>query len=763
MPPCLSRLFRGWPSLQPGTMAADGFPARRSPIASSIVRVSVGIACALLGILVELGLDHVVALAPWLIVAFAAGVFAAILGGGLGGVVAAVLGYAGQRVLMPAAIAGAAAMDGAAWQVDIAVAVVALLVGLWIRGLLLHPLPAPDRPAARLGRDRPLTQEPVADPATGAAQAILAAVRDLAPQRTPVQVADALARHVVTATSARGAIVYLRAEDGCFVARGRFGAADPEAPERIADAPAAAAAPLPDRTPGPRSTGVLELPFGRGAVRTGLIRLVGGLHPASDDGRSAGISGAPSSDPRAGPLLEALGLIAADALERTALGAANRSAERKVSIAAGRVTILAKLAAELVRATTVDDAARTLVDLAVDDLAAGFAVVHVPEDGSGRFRLTHGRGYPAGLAAREAVTDAATRGPVTQAANDGVMVEVVGEDGWRAAFPAASNVPAITGVHTIIALPMRSVGGLQGVLVIGWRDRADRVAADDDLLATAADQGAQALERAVLHANDDDARRFQEAFIAVVSHELRTPITTILAGSRLLRRRLDNDARSAELSDDIAFDADRLSRIVDDLLVLSRLERRHLTLGDEPVHLDHLLGRVVASEAARWPGHRFEVRPGLRGHVVRGDETYIEQVLRNLVSNAAKYSPEGSLVEVEIAGGQPDEIVVRVLDRGSGVARAEVDDLFSLFYRSPTTAASAAGAGIGLFVSRRLVAEMGGRMWASPREHGGSEFGFALSPYPVDENDENDEDGWPRDRSRDDDPAEDPATVAVAE
>jgi signal transduction histidine kinase len=65
-----------------------------------------------------------------------------------------------------------------------------------------------------------------------------------------------------------------------------------------------------------------------------------------------------------------------------------------------------------------------------------------------------------------------------------------------------------------------------------------------------------------------------------------------------------------------------------------------------------------------------------------------------------------------------------------------VDDLFSLFYRSPSTAASAAGAGIGLFVSRRLVTEMGGRVWAKPRSGGGSEFGFSLGSYPIDEADD---------------------------
>jgi K+-sensing histidine kinase KdpD len=82
-----------------------------------------------------------------------------------------------------------------------------------------------------------------------------------------------------------------------------------------------------------------------------------------------------------------------------------------------------------------------------------------------------------------------------------------------------------------------------------------------------------------------------------------------------------------------------------------------------------------------------------------------------------------------------DDIAVRVLDEGPGIARGEVEQLFGLFYRSPATAATAAGAGIGLFVSRQLVDEMGGRMWARNRPEGGSEFGFSLARFPADDDD----------------------------
>src|SRR4029079_8040673 len=116
----------------------------------------------------------------------------------------------------------------------------------------------------------------------------------------------------------------------------------------------------------------------------------------------------------------------------------------------------------------------------------------------------------------------------------------------------------------------------------------------------------------------------------------------------------------------------------------------------------------------------------------RGEETYIEQILRNLLANAAKYSPSGSTVEGKVEN-EADGVAVRVLDAGPGIARAEVEQLFSLFYRSPATAASAAGAGCGLFFSRRRGGARGGGMWARPGRKGGSEFGFSLTSYPYDE------------------------------
>ena len=148
-------------------------------------------------------------------------------------------------------------------------------------------------------------------------------------------------------------------------------------------------------------------------------------------------------------------------------------------------------------------------------------------------------------------------------------------------------------------------------------------------------------------------------------------------------------------------------------------------VGTEPVLIQRILPSVIRSERARWPGVTFELnlRPGLPTAIA--DPTYVEQVVRNLLSNAAKYGGTGTTVTIDVDADE-EEVFVRVTDDGPGFPDAEAERVFELFFRSQGTAAAAAGAGIGLFVCARLIRAMGGRIWAKPIEAGGAEFGFTL-------------------------------------
>jgi PAS domain S-box-containing protein len=228
-----------------------------------------------------------------------------------------------------------------------------------------------------------------------------------------------------------------------------------------------------------------------------------------------------------------------------------------------------------------------------------------------------------------------------------------------------------------------------------------------------------------------EARRreaVRETFIGVLSHELRTPVTTIFGGAKLLARErstLDEETRRG-IFQDIYEEAERLQRLVEDVVALNRFAEEGGEIGWEPVLLQRLVPRVVQSEEGRWPGVTFALDLGAGLPTVVADPTYVEQVVRNLLSNAAKYGGPGSTVRLTAETGHR-EVLVRVLDDGPGFPPEETSRLFELFYRSPGTAASATGAGIGLFVCARLITAMGGRIWAIPRPGGGAEFGFALN------------------------------------
>ena len=219
----------------------------------------------------------------------------------------------------------------------------------------------------------------------------------------------------------------------------------------------------------------------------------------------------------------------------------------------------------------------------------------------------------------------------------------------------------------------------------------------------------------------------RDAFVGILSHELRTPVTTIYAGAKVLSRsegRL-NEADRRSIFEDIHAEAERLHRLVEDVVALTRFGEGALDIGSEPVLLQRVVPAVVGSEQSRWPEGRFEVElePGLPP--VAGDPTYVEQVIRNLLANAVKYGGSEARIRL-IARAEEDEVRVQVLDGGPGFPEGEADRLFELYYRSPSTARRASGSGIGLFVCARLLDAMGGRIWAVNRPQGGAEFGFAL-------------------------------------
>ena len=232
-----------------------------------------------------------------------------------------------------------------------------------------------------------------------------------------------------------------------------------------------------------------------------------------------------------------------------------------------------------------------------------------------------------------------------------------------------------------------------------------------------------------------DITRFREAdaikdtFISVVSHELKTPVAIIKGYAETLQRpeaRRDEDMVEEMLAD-ISQEADRLARLVDDLLDASRLQAGGLPFRDvDEVDLRLLAQRVVDRYRGRTKKHQLALAFPDDFPVILGDVQRLEQVLDNLVSNAVKYSPHGGKIEVR-GRATPAEIVISVSDEGVGIPLDEQERIFDRFYRveGPETRA-VSGTGLGLYLTRAIVAAHGGRCWVSSTPGRGSTFYVAL-------------------------------------
>jgi two-component system sensor histidine kinase KdpD len=257
---------------------------------------------------------------------------------------------------------------------------------------------------------------------------------------------------------------------------------------------------------------------------------------------------------------------------------------------------------------------------------------------------------------------------------------------------------------------------------------------------TFVDQAASMIERARLRRESlrvEVLQRTDElraALLSSVSHDLRTPLASIkAAASSLLQEDVqwDEEARSG-FALAIEREADRLNRLVENLLDMSRIEGGALKPEKEWYPIDELIHDVLGRLQPELQGR--EVTLDLPDDLppVELDYMEIDQVLTNLIENAAHYTPPESPIEISTRV-EGDEIVVSVADRGPGIPPDDLTRIFDKFYRVKniqTKLPSAPGSGLGLAVSRGMVEAHGGRIWAENRPGGGAIFRFTL---PVEE------------------------------
>ena len=148
-------------------------------------------------------------------------------------------------------------------------------------------------------------------------------------------------------------------------------------------------------------------------------------------------------------------------------------------------------------------------------------------------------------------------------------------------------------------------------------------------------------------------------------------------------------------------------------------------LDREPHVLDHVVRAAVESRVRRHPDRVIRLSIDRRSLIVQADSIALEMLSENLLSNADKYSQAEESIDVDVALDD-ETAIVRILDRGIGIAPDIADDVFTPFFRSDQARRTAGGIGVGLAVCKRIVEAHDGRIWASSREGGGAEIGFAL-------------------------------------
>jgi two-component system sensor histidine kinase KdpD len=359
---------------------------------------------------------------------------------------------------------------------------------------------------------------------------------------------------------------------------------------------------------------------------------------------------------------------------------------------------------------------------------------------------------------------ASTARHVESAFSGRAVVLLPGESGALASLPAAADVAdererdaarrayeqgvpvtrhsAASHGEQALYLPLRTATRTLGVL--GFRPAAHQPVIDPgrrQMLEALAQQVAGALERSLLA---EEAKRtelrarteeLRNALLSSVSHDLRTPLAAIMGSATTL---LDGNGvltpAQADLARTVYEEAERLNRLVANLLAMTRVESGDLAPRKEWVPLEEVVGAALERL-----GPRLEGRPLRNGipadlPLVAVDPVLIEQVLVNLLENAVRYTPAGTPIGLSVTRAG-DQMQVEVFDEGAGLAPGVEGRVFEKFFRGP--GAGPGGSGLGLAICRGIVAAHGGSITAGNRAEGGASFRFTLplegQPPPVPE------------------------------
>jgi K+-sensing histidine kinase KdpD len=372
-----------------------------------------------------------------------------------------------------------------------------------------------------------------------------------------------------------------------------------------------------------------------------------------------------------------------------------------------------------------DDVLKNVVD-AVTDLGFDAAAILMIDESGENFRVMYPHGLPVGIG------DSAH--PTTQGITPLVMqqrgtVTLQDYSAYEDALPSLKGL----GLHGIIAAPLWNSDAISAVLVAASTATRGIDPAEVEAMELLAAQAERALEnaarfeeehRTVEHLSEVD--RLKDDFLSMVSHDLRTPLTVIEGSISTLEYnwdRLDEDMRK-KLTSVIGANAHKLSDAITKLLDLTRLDAGHFEAQVEPLELGGLLKDTVSRFEGLFTDHvlRLDIEDPL---VVETDRVLVERVVENLLSNAAKYTPEGTKVVLS-AHSENSHSVISVRDEGPGIPEEDMARLGERFFRGAGAMSGARGTGLGLAWVLEILKALGSELHIESRVGAGSTFEFEL-------------------------------------
>ncbi len=294
------------------------------------------------------------------------------------------------------------------------------------------------------------------------------------------------------------------------------------------------------------------------------------------------------------------------------------------------------------------------------------------------------------------------------------------------------------GLRSNLCVPLTARGRTIGALTLATAEsRRIYGPADLALAEDLAHRAALAIDNARLYQEAQTAIRLRDEFLSVAAHELKTPVTGLLGYAQLLERRAAREPATNERVRHavrvIGAQAERLSRLVESLLDVSRLETGSFVLDRQPVDLCALVREVGQETQPALHRHTLECICDAGPVAVEADRLRLEQVIQNLLQNAIKYSPEGGPIMLRVER-HADHAALIVSDQGVGIPQEARPHLFERFYRASNIAGSnISGIGIGLYLANEIVTRHGGTIEVTSTEGAGSTFTvrLPLAPFPT--------------------------------